>query len=116
MHWHLQNIEEIYSSLQTGQQGLEESIAGERLEKEGLNEIEQTRKRSVAGLFLAQCKDVMIVILAAAAIISGFIGEVSDMVVVLIIIIMNAVIGFIQEFRAEKAMQALKKMTIIKAK
>ena len=61
-------------------------------------------------MFLGQFKDFMIIVLIAAAVISGFIGELSDSIAIIVIVILNAVIGFIQEYRAEKAMAALKKM------
>ncbi len=61
-------------------------------------------------IFLDQFKDFMILVLIAAAVISGIIGEPSDTMAIMVIVVLNAVIGFIQEFRAEKAMAALKKM------
>ena len=61
-------------------------------------------------MFLDQFKDFMIIVLIAAAIISGFIGDITDTIAIIVIIMLNAVIGFVQEYRAEKAMAALKKM------
>jgi len=63
-------------------------------------------------MFLAQFKDVMILILLAAAVISGIIGDITDTIVILIIVLLNALLGFIQEYRAEKAMRALKQMSV----
>lgn len=62
-------------------------------------------------MFLGQFADFMIVVLRAAALISGLLGEVSDTLVILIIVVLNALIGFIQEYRAERATEALKVMT-----
>ena len=82
----------------------------------GPNELQEGKKKSIAGMLLAQFKDVMILILLAAAIISGIIGDLTDTIVILIIVLLNAVIGFFQEYRAEKAMQALKQMAVTQAK
>ena len=67
-------------------------------------------------MLLTQFKDVMILILLGAAIISGVIGDLTDTIVILIIVLLNAVIGFFQEYRAEKAMQALKQMAVTQAR
>jgi Ca2+-transporting ATPase len=61
-------------------------------------------------MFIDQFRDFMILVLIAAALISGFIGELSDTIAIIVIVMLNAVIGFVQEYRAEKAMEALKKM------
>src|SRR3989338_2494998 len=91
-------------------QGLSPGEAAARLNKYGPNELQEKKKRSSFMMFLDQFKDFMIMVLIAAAIISGFIGEVSDTIAIIVIITLNAVIGFVQEYRAEKAMAALKKM------
>lgn len=69
------------------------------------------KKKPAWILFLAQFKDFMILILAAAAIISGIVGDLTDTLIILVIIVLNAVLGFVQEYRAEKAMESLKKLT-----
>ena len=92
------------------------SAAEEKLLQTGPNELDEGKKKSIAGILLAQFKDVMILILMAAAIISGIIGDVTDTIVILIIVLLNAIIGFIQEYRAEKAMQALKQMAVTQAR
>ena len=61
-------------------------------------------------MFIDQFRDFMILVLIAAAVISGFIGEASDTIAIVVIVVLNAIIGFVQEYRAEKAMEALKKM------
>lgn len=116
MNWHKLSIEETFELLGTTRQGLSTSAAEEKLQQSGPNELQEGKKKSIAGMFLAQFKDVMILILLAAAVISGIIGDLTDTIVILLIVLLNALLGFIQEYRAEKAMQALKQMAITQAK
>ena len=73
------------------------------------------KKKPVWQIFLSQFSDFMILVLIAAAIISGFIGDLTDALIILVIVLLNAILGFVQEFRAEKAMEALKKMATLQA-
>lgn len=116
MKWHQLSIEETLEKLHTKKEGLSTSEADAKLQEFGPNELQEGKKRSIAKMLLAQFKDVMILILLAAAIISGVIGELSDTIVIIIIVVLNAIIGFFQEYRAEKAMQALKQMSVTQAK
>ncbi|HQY12804.1 MAG TPA: cation-translocating P-type ATPase [Ferruginibacter sp.] len=116
MNWHRLSIEETFELLDTTPQGLAASDAEEKLLQYGPNELQEGKKKSIAGMLLAQFKDVMILILLAAAIISGIIGDLTDTIVILIIVLLNAVIGFFQEYRAEKAIQALKQMAVTLAR
>ncbi len=100
-------IEELNSSLK----GISSEEARERILEYGPNELKVKEKKTPFMMFLDQFRDFMILVLIAAAIISGFIGELSDTIAIIVIIVLNAVVGFIQEYRAEKAMAALKKMT-----
>jgi len=113
MTWHQLKKEEIFKQIGSGETGLSASEAKHRLHKVGLNELKEGKKKTIGGIMLMQFKDVMILILLAAAIISGIIGDVADTIVILIIVVLNALIGFFQEYRAEKAMEALKQMSII---
>ncbi|MEK7741433.1 MAG: HAD-IC family P-type ATPase, partial [Nitrospirota bacterium] len=90
--------------------GLSSDEAQKRLAEYGPNELKEKEKRTLFMMFLDQFKDFMILILIGAAIISGIIGEPADTIAIIVIVVLNAVIGFIQEYRAEKAMAALKKM------
>ncbi|MBN1791348.1 MAG: cation-translocating P-type ATPase [Bacteroidales bacterium] len=116
MNWHRLSIQEAFELLGTNQDGLSTSAAEIKLMQTGPNELDEGKKKSIAGMLLAQFKDVMILVLMAAAIISGIIGDVTDTIVILIIVLLNAFIGFIQEYRAEKAMQALKQMAVTQAR
>lgn len=91
--------------------GLSEAEAKVRLEKYGMNKLKGKEKKSIISLFLSQLKDMLIYVLLAAAIITLIIGEIADSVIILLVIILNAVIGVIQEYKAEKAVEALQKMT-----
>jgi P-type Ca2+ transporter type 2C len=116
MSWHNLHIEETFTVLKTNEHGLTASIAEERLQANGPNELEEGKKKSPLKMLLAQFKDVMILILLAAAILSGIIGDLTDTIVILIIVLLNAFLGFIQEYRAEKAMLALKQMSVTQAR
>ena len=116
MNWHRLSIPEVFELLGTNQNGLSTTVAEEKLLEIGLNELQEGKKKSIASILFAQFKDVMILILIAAAIISGIIGDLTDTIVILVIVLLNAIIGFLQEYRAEKAMQALKKMAVTQAK
>ena len=110
MEWYRLNVEESCQKLFTTPDGLSFAEAEKRLAASGPNAIQQAAKKSLLTLFLNQFKDFMILILIAAALVSGFMGEATDTIVIVTIITLNAVIGFVQEFRAIQAMEALKKM------
>jgi Ca2+-transporting ATPase len=110
MRWHQKDIQGVIEDLKSSLQGLSSEEAVRRLGEYGFNELKEKKKKTPFMMFLDQFKDFMILVLIAAAIISGFIGEVSDTIAIVVIVALNAVIGFIQEYRAEKAMAALKKM------
>lgn len=112
MNWHRLNAEEVYELTGTSSVGLSSMVAAERLHDVGPNELSVSKKRNAVHLFLSQFTDLMILILLAAAIISGLIGEMTDTIVILVIVLLNAIIGFLQEYRAEKAMQLLKQMAV----
>ena len=110
MNWHLIPLLEIAEKLHTSPTGIDDETASERLRKHGKNQIEDKKKKTIVQMILSQLSDFMILILIAAAVISGFIGDLTDTIIILAIIIINAVVGFIQEYRAEKAMEALNNM------
>jgi Ca2+-transporting ATPase len=110
MNWHLLPLSETTKLLQTTPSGLDAVTAAERLYAHGKNQIEDSKKKTVFRMLISQLSDFMILILIAAAIISGIIGDVTDTIIILTIVVINAIVGFIQEYRAEKAMEALKNM------
>ncbi len=110
MHWYQKEIGDVIKEIGSKREGLSPDEAKRRLLRYGLNELMERKKRSPFMMFFDQFKDFMIIVLILAAIISGIIGEPSDTIAIIVIVILNAVIGFVQEYRAEKAMAALKKM------
>src|SRR5687767_4181122 len=110
MTWHNLNIEKILELTGSSLQGLASNEADRKLQEIGLNQLIAKKKKPVWLLFLHQFKDFMILVLIAAAVIAGIAGDVTDTIIILVIVLLNAIVGFIQEYRAEKAMEALKKM------
>ncbi len=110
MHPHQRSVAETLSLLRSTLRGLTAEEAQARLKAHGPNELVEKKKKKPLMMFLDQFKDFMILVLLAAAIISGIIGEPADTAAILVIVLLNAVLGFTQEYRAEKAMEALKKM------
>lgn len=98
------------------EQGLRSEEAGVRQSRYGKNELAEEKKESMLKKFINQFMDFMILILIVAAIVSGFLGEYIDAVVIVAIVIVNAVLGVIQEGRAEKALAALQKMSAPEAR
>ncbi len=109
-HWHQLDPREVTERLQSSGNGLTPEEVRERLERFGPNELIEKKHKSLGMMFLDQFKDFMILVLIAAAVVAGVIGEPSDTIAIAVIVLLNAVLGFIQEYRAEKAMAALKKM------
>ena len=110
MNWHQRDIKETIELLKSSSDGLSSAEADKRLLTYGPNELKEAKKRTLFMMFLDQFLDFMIIVLIAAAIVSGFIGALVDTLAIVVIVILNALVGFIQEYRAEKAMKALKQM------
>jgi Ca2+-transporting ATPase len=111
MRWHQKEINEVIEDLGSSIQGISKEEVQKRLHEYGPNELKEKKKKTPFMMFLDQFKDFMILVLIAAAVISGIIGEPSDTIAIIVIVVLNAIIGFVQEYRAEKAMAALKKMS-----
>ena len=110
MNWHLLNQQELLEKLGARPDGLQQANADEKLITHGPNELVREKKKPMWLKFLKQFQDFMIIVLMAAAVISGIMGDVTDTIIILLIVIINAIIGFVQEYRAEKAVEALRNM------
>lgn len=108
--WYQQTAEQVLEHLDSSMDGLSKAAVAARQERHGPNQLEAGKQTSKLALFVAQFKDVMIAILAVAAAISFFVGEHTDAYVILGIILGNAIIGYIQESRAEASIQKLQQM------
>ncbi len=107
---HFFNVDNVLEALGSSANGLDEAEAGKRLINYGPNSLPEQKKMPPWLMFLNQFKDFMIVLLIVAAVISSLLAEVADTIAIIVIVSVNAIIGFVQEYRAEKAMEALKKM------
>ena len=112
---HNKTIKEALAELKSSEKGLSSHEAKKRLEKHGYNQIEEKEKISAFRIFIGQFKSFIIWILIIAVIISAFLGEMVDAAVILAIVVLNAIFGFMQEYKAEKAIEALKNMASLKA-
>ncbi len=110
MHWHQKKADRVLEELDSSLNGITSEAALSRLETYGPNTLQEKEKKTLLKMFLDQFMDFMILVLIAAAVISGFIGEASDTIAIIVIVLLNAVIGLVQEYRAEKAIAALQKM------
>ncbi|WP_300609309.1 HAD-IC family P-type ATPase, partial [Methanohalophilus sp.] len=108
--WHSFTADEVFDKLDTSVDGLSTVEAQKRLEKYGRNEIISKREETKLKVFLRQFANVLIIILLVASFISFAIGEVVDSGTIMLIVLLNAVLGFTQEWKAEKAIEALKHM------
>ena len=109
-NWHTQTIEDLTRELGTDlEKGLSQEEAARRLEQYGPNELVERGVKSPWKILWEQLTGIMVVILIISAVISFALGEYTDAVVIMIIVVLNAALGFTQEYRAEKAMAALKK-------
>jgi Ca2+-transporting ATPase len=114
--WHSQSADEVLAHLGSAATGLSASEAAQRLAANGPNELKEGKRISPWQIFLGQFKSLIIWILIVAGVISGVLGEGVDAIAILAIVVLNAVIGFYQEFKAEESIAALKKMTAPQAK
>ena len=96
--------------------GLSPAEAGRRLEADGPNELPQSPPASLLSLLLSQFRDFLVLLLAAAAVVSVFLGEWLDAAVILLLVILNAVIGVVQESRADRALASLRSMSAPEAR
>ncbi len=130
-NWHTMDTEEVMRRLQTNRNGLSKEEAERRLRQFGYNELKERKRVTPLQIFLNQFKDIFVIMLLIAIVISimvawyrtttapdaeGSIGEYVDSITIGAIVILNAVVGFVQEYRSEKAMEAMKKLTAPRAR
>ncbi|MCG6984609.1 MAG: cation-translocating P-type ATPase [Thiocapsa sp.] len=115
--WHTRSLPQLLEALSSDPaRGLTRQEAQRRREELGPNRLAESRRRSLAAMFLGQFADFMIQVLLAAALISGVIGDPQDAVAILVIVLINAVIGSVQEYRADRALAALQAMSPLAAR
>ncbi len=110
MQEHLLSIDDTYRQYHTGPRGISTEEARQRLQQYGRNRITEKKRITPLRIFLRQFAEFMTLVLLAAAVVSGLIGDLTDTLIILVIVLLNAFVGFIQEYRAEQALAALKKM------
>lgn len=115
MNWHNIEIEKVFESTESGPQGLTQPSVEQKQHQYGRNQLKEKKRKPTWYMFIRQFADFMILVLVIAAIISGIIGDITDTIIILIIVLLNAILGFVQEYRAEKALEALKKMAALNA-
>ncbi len=128
--WHNEKVDDVMHELEVTHEGLTSQEAQERLKKYGANELVAKKRKSALSMFLGEFKDIFIILLIVATIFSavigyydvitgaeeGFMEAMADAIIIGAIVILVAVTGFVQEYRAEKAIEAMKKLTAPKAR
>ena len=109
--WHAMEIDETMKQLNTKNTGLSQEEVQKRLQQYGTNELQKEKGTSAVKIFIEQFEDLLIVILLIATGLSIYLGEITDAIVIIAIVLACAILGFVEEFRSEKALEALKKMT-----
>ncbi|WP_407655258.1 calcium-translocating P-type ATPase, SERCA-type [Alicyclobacillus dauci] len=110
-NWHAISEADCFAALDSGMAGLSSAQVDARRKECGLNQLSEGHKVSLLTVFLNQFRDFMIIVLLAATLISGLLGEYTDAITIILIIFLNGVLGFVQEVRAEKSLSALKELT-----
>ncbi len=113
--WHAQDIESVYKSLETSEEGLSQQEAEQRVGVFGPNRLKPPKKRSAFVRFLTHFHNILIYILLAAALVTALLGHWIDTWVILGVVLINTIIGFVQEGKAEKALEAIAKMVTLEA-
>jgi Ca2+-transporting ATPase len=108
--WHRMTVEKALAALGTPNGGLDEAEALARLERYGANVLGAAKRRSIVRMIADQFTDVLVIVLLASAVVSGFLGDLKDTIVILAIVVLDAIVGVVQEYRAERALDALRTM------
>ena len=115
--WHTMGADQVCAALEVDPaKGLNDGAVENRRAAYGDNAIQEQRRRSLLSLFVSQFTDFMIIVLIVAAIIAGAVGEVIDSIAIVVIVMLNGIIGFVQDYRAEQAIEALRRMAAPTAK
>ena len=110
MKYHTKNYKDVLNELNSSLSGLSNKEANDRLKKDGYNELNNNKKNNLLILLLKQFKEIMLLVLIIAGIISIILKEYSDAIIIFIVVIMNALLNFFQEYKAEKEVENLKKL------
>ena len=110
------NAETVLNDLESSPKGLSAGEAAQRLERYGPNRLAEAKRKSLARRLAEEVADPMTVVLIASAVLSGVVGELADMTVILLVVVLNAVMGVVQESKSEKAVEALQNMTATRAR
>ena len=108
--WHTLTVDEAFNDLKSSPNGLTAAEAGVRLDQFGPNEVEASGRVSAVAILLEQFKNVLIVILLLATALSAFLGHGVEAIAITVIVLFAVVLGFVQEYRAERAIEALREM------
>jgi Ca2+-transporting ATPase len=110
MQHYFESTENVLDQQKTSRNGLNENQVTERLSQYGKNKLAEGNKKTLIARLLGQMTDPMVIVLIAAAVISGAVGELADMIIILSVVALNSILGVIQEGKAEKAIEALQQM------
>ncbi len=116
INYHNLKIHELYSKLDSTLNGLSKDQASQRIQEFGLNKLKEKKAYSVFSLLISQFTDLLVIILLIAGFFSYLVGEHIDAIAIFSIVVVNGLLGFLQEFKAEKSMEALKKMETLEAR
>lgn len=114
--WHTNTKEEVLTMLDTSAKGLSDTEAGLRFRKYGPNRLEEKRRKSALKMLFQQFTETMVLILIVAALLSFFLGKTTEGIAIMAIVLLFGFLGFVQEYRAEKAMAALNRMVVPKVR
>lgn len=111
------SVEEVIKNMSSSSEGLTDNEASLRLEKNGPNKLKEGKKKTMIGRFIDQFKNIMIIILLVASVVSGIVAKIegdslTDAIIILVVVLLNAIMGVMQESKAEKAIDSLKTMSL----
>ncbi len=116
MEWYKKSVEQVFEELNTSLDGLTKDKVSLHLNKYGANELESEKEESTLIIFINQYKDLLVIVLIIAGIISGITGEMASSLVIFVVITMNAILGTVQTVKSRKSLEGLKKLSIPQVK